>query len=86
MWTAEELHRFLDLNEEHRLHPAWFVASHTGMRRGEVLGLRWADVDLDQRRLSVSQAVILVAYKLVVFDIKTDGGRRTAVCSRPLPA
>lgn len=77
VWSAEQLHTFLDLCADHRLHPAWFVASHTGMRRGEVLGLRWADVDLNGRRLSVSQAVILVAYELVVSDIKTDNGRRT---------
>ena len=77
VWSADELHRFLDLSRDHRLHPTWFVASHTGMRRGEVLGLRWADVDLDRRRLSVSQAVILVAYKMVISDIKTDTGRRT---------
>jgi integrase len=77
VWSADELHRFLDHSRDHRLHPTWFVASHTGMRRGEVLGLRWADVDLDRRRLSVSQAVILVAYKMVISDIKTDTGRRT---------
>jgi integrase len=47
------------------------------MRRGEVLGLGWSDIDLDRGRLSVSQAVILVAYELIVSDIKTDNGRRT---------
>jgi integrase len=76
-WTADELRTFLDQVADHRLHPAWFVASHTGMRRGEVLGLRWSDVDLDRRRLSVQQAVILVAYELMISDIKTDRGRRT---------
>jgi integrase len=77
VWTAEELHEFLELCAGHRLHHAWFVASHTGMRRGELLGLRWSDIDLDRGRLSVDQAVILVAYELIVSDIKTDNGRRT---------
>jgi integrase len=76
-WTAEELRTFLDQVASHRLQPAWFVASHTGMRRGEVLGLRWSDVDLDRRRLAVQQAVILVAYELIISDVKTDRGRRT---------
>jgi integrase len=47
------------------------------MRSGEVLGLRWSDVDLDRRRLAVRQAVILVAYKLMISDVKTDTGRRS---------
>ena len=32
----------------------------TGMRRGEVLGLRWADIDLDAARLSIRQALVAV--------------------------
>lgn len=50
------------------------------MPRGEVLGLRWGDVDLDRRRLAVRQAVILVAYKLMVSGVKTDTG---AALDRP---
>lgn len=76
VWTPEELHAFLGLAAENRNHTAWFLTSHTGMRRGEVLGLRWGDVDFDKRRLSVRQAVILVAYKLMIADVKTDAGRR----------
>ena len=77
VWSAEELAEFLTLARQHRFFAAWFLASHTGMRRGEVLGLRWSDVDLDAGRLSVRQAVIIVAYELMVSDIKTDNGRRT---------
>ena len=47
------------------------------MRRGEVLGLRWQDLDLDAGRLSVRQAVIEVAYVVDMSDVKTDNGRRT---------
>jgi integrase len=77
VWSAEELAEFLTLARQHRFFAAWFLASHTGMRRGEVLGLRWSDVDLDAGRLSVRQAVIIVAYEVMVSDIKTDNGRRT---------
>jgi integrase len=46
------------------------------MRRGEVLGIRWRDVDLDRRRLSVHQAVIAVAYAVQIADVKTGSSRR----------
>jgi integrase len=60
VWTPEQLVQFLDEIAEHRLATAFVVAAHTGMRRGEVLGLAWRDLDLDANRLSVRQAVITV--------------------------
>ena len=76
-WTAPELQSFLDLCVEHRLYPAWFLTAHTGMRRGEVLGLRWRDVDLAASRLSVHQALVSVKYEVQLSDVKTGAGRRT---------
>lgn len=52
-WNATQLRVFLEAVRSHRLHPAFHLAAHTGMRRGEVLGLRWCDLDLDGGRLSV---------------------------------
>jgi integrase len=43
----------------------------------DVLGLRWIDVDLDAKRLSVRQARVSVAYEVAVSDVKTPTGRRT---------
>ncbi len=56
-WTAEELREFLHGMEEHRLYAAYLLAATTGMRRGEVLGLRWGDIDFGGGRLSVRQTV-----------------------------
>lgn len=53
------------------------VAATTGLRRGEVLGLRWRDVDLDAARLQVEQAVQEVAKKVSTKTPKTDESRRT---------
>jgi integrase len=50
-WDTAQLRVFLDAVRSHRLHPAFHLAAHTGMRRGEVLGLRWCDVDLKAGRL-----------------------------------
>jgi integrase len=76
-WDADQLRMFLDAVGGHRLHPAFHLAAYTGMRRGEVLGLRWCDVDLDAGRVSVRQALVSVAYEVVVSDVKTATGRRT---------
>ena len=76
-WDATQLSVFLDAIRPHRLHPAFHLAAHTGMRRGEVLGLRWRDLDVDDGRLSVRQALVSIAYEVRISDVKTGHGRRT---------
>jgi integrase len=76
-WDADQLANFLDTVASHRLYAAFHTAAHTGMRRGEILGLRWDDVDVRAARLSVRQALVSVAYEVHVSDVKTGSGRRT---------
>jgi integrase len=54
-----------------------YLAANTGMRRGEVLGLTWRNVDVDNGRLVVEQQVQSVEYEASVADVKTAGSRRT---------
>jgi integrase len=77
VWTADQLRMFLDQIQTNRAYAALFVSSHTGMRRGEILGLRWTDVHFDEARLSIRQALISVAYEMQVSDVKTGAGRRS---------
>ncbi len=53
------------------------LAASTGMRRGEVLGLHWKAVDLDQATLQVTQVVELVGGKVSLKEPKTERSRRT---------
>jgi len=76
-WEVDQLVRFLDAIDAHRMAPAFYFAAHTGMRRGEVLGLRWRDLDLDASRVSVRQALVSVAYEVSISDVKTGTSRRT---------
>jgi integrase len=76
-WDAGQLRVFLDAIRSHWLNPAFHLAAHTGMRRGEVLGLRWCDIDFGAGRLSVRQALVSVAYDTSISDVKTGSGRRT---------
>jgi integrase len=76
-WEIDQLVRFLEAIAPHRMAPAFYFAAHTGMRRGEVLGVRWRDVDLDAGRVSVRQALVSVAYEMSISDVKTGTSRRT---------
>jgi integrase len=57
-WDADQVRRCLEHVENDRLFAAWRLAATTGMRRGEVLGLRWRDVDLDAGRIAVVQTLV----------------------------
>lgn len=70
-WSGPELAAFLASTAEHRLHALFVTAATTAMRRGELLGLRWADVDLDAARLSVRRSRTSVAYEVVEDEPKS---------------
>ncbi len=57
-WTASELRRFLAHVADDRLAALWRLAATSGMRRGELLGLTWAALDLDAARLRVDQQLV----------------------------
>ena len=59
-----------------RLAAAHILAATTGMRRGEVLGVRWRDIDFSTRRLRVQQTVLTVEYQIVIGRPKTLHGER----------
>ena len=59
-WTAEQLRAFLDQTADSPYGLLWRVAAATGLRRGELLGLRWDDLDLDGRTLTVRRALTFV--------------------------
>ena len=75
-WTPDELRQFFTGIADHRLAPAYVLAATTGMRRGEVLGVRWRDIDFTARRLHVQQTVLSVEYKLTFGRPKTKRGER----------
>jgi integrase len=69
-WTSEEVRSFLTLAADDRLAAVWRLALQTGLRRGELVGLRWADLDLDAEGPSV-----LVHRQVMPRAIKVDGPR-----------
>jgi integrase len=80
-WSADEADRFLDTARTDRLYALWAVALAIGLRRGEALGLRWADVDLAEGRVHITKALSRVGTDLALRDVKTDSSAATV----PLP-
>lgn len=78
VWTGEQMRAFLAHVTDDRLYAAWLLFATTGMRRGEVAGLRWVDVDLEAARLQVAQTVTVAGNVLVwAEDARTEAGART---------
>ncbi|MDQ3691701.1 MAG: site-specific integrase [Chloroflexota bacterium] len=77
-WNAPTLTRFLQASQsaDDRLHGLWTLLATTGMRRGEALGLRWSDVDLDSGRAGIVQTIIQTGSTVSIGAPKTARGRR----------
>jgi integrase len=75
-WTLEECQTFLRDIADDRLANLYHLILFTGMRRGEAIGLRWEDVDLDRAYLSVEQQITEVHGRSVVGTPKTKRGTR----------
>jgi integrase len=72
----EGLDKLLEAMRHTPLYPMFAIAAYTGMRRGELLGLRWEDVDLKRGEIHVEQAFQRVDGKDIVKAPKTRKGKR----------
>jgi len=77
VWNPEQLRAFLEHVRRHSLHAAWLLFATTGMRRGEVTGLRRIDVDLEAGRVSPRRPRVVVNHEVVASEPKTAKGRRS---------
>lgn len=82
VWTRDEVVAFLAGTTDDRLHVLYRLLVLTGLRRGEAVGLQWADLDLTTRTLTVNRQVVSVNGELVVGPPKSDAGRRTVALDR----
>ena len=75
-WTVEEARKFLAAISDHRLYALFHLGLVTGLRRGELLGLRWVDVDLEHGAIAVVQQLATVRGQPVMKDLKTESSDR----------
>ncbi len=83
-WTAAQAQSFLKRVAGDRLYSLYLMAMATGMRRGELLGLRWQDIDFETGAANVRQTVVAISGKTVFSTAKTVKGNRTIALSPAL--
>ena len=83
-WTWNELGEFLEAVSGHEHAALWHVAALTGMRRGELVALRWGDVDLEIGTITVCRSVGTGLDGVHDKEPKSDAGRRTVELDGPI--
>lgn len=73
---ADGIRRLLDVAQKDRLYPLFLLAVATGMRRGELCGLKWEDVDIDAGAVKVQQSLVMIDNKPTIQEPKTDRSKR----------
>jgi hypothetical protein len=79
VWTIAQLQAFLATARQHQLFAFFHLAAYTGARRGELLNLRWADVDLDAKKITISGSTAVIAGERI-------NGTTKSVLDAPRPA
>jgi integrase len=79
VWTGEQAAAFLSFVEGHPWRGLWHLALGTGARRGELLGLRWSDVDLEAGQIAVTRALTVVDGVPRLLTTKTATRRRLTI-------
>ncbi|TCS80341.1 site-specific integrase [Tepidibacillus fermentans] len=75
--NKQEISKLLETAKDSPFFPIIFTAIYTGMRRGEILGLRWRDINFHNRVISVRQTLQAVKGKGLIFKEPKNGKERT---------
>lgn len=76
-WDNAQVKFFLDISKDSSYYPIYLTAINTGMRRGEVLGLRWQDIDFDNNLFYVRQSLQEVKKVGLTFKEPKSGKSRS---------
>ena len=86
VWTGVQARDFLDALADDRLIGLWTLALHTGLRRGELAGLRWNDIDLNAGTLTVAQQRTTANHAVVITTPKAKSQRQLLLAPATIAA
>ncbi|MDP9335969.1 MAG: site-specific integrase [Actinomycetota bacterium] len=78
-WSAEEVRTFLEAVHADRLHACWAFAVMTGLRRSELLALKWQDIDLGSGQVSVRRGLVAIGADVHEGTPKSGRARTVAI-------
>jgi integrase len=76
VWTKEQIQQFLEATRDDHLHALWRLALGTGMRLGELVALRWDDIDWARGAVQVNRTIVRDKKGWTVGEPKTPSSRR----------
>jgi integrase len=79
VWTPAQLRAFLDTARQHRLFAFYRLAAYTGARRGELLNLRWRDVDLDLAEVRITGSAAVIGGQRIEGTTKSGRSRTVSI-------
>ena len=79
VWEADQVRQFLRVAQENDdpMYELWVFMFVTALRRGELLGLRWDDIDRNTNQITIRQTRVMANGRATESIPKTDRGRRT---------
>jgi len=75
-WNKKQVNMFLNKARDYKYFILHYLALNTGMRRGELLGLQWQDIDFKQKRIQVKRQLARTDEGLIFKKVKTKSGNR----------
>ena len=79
VWAPTQLGAFLGIAQGHRLFAFYHLAAYTGARRGELLNLRWRDIDLDAPEVRITGSAAVIAGQRIEGTTKNGRSRTVSI-------